>query len=83
MTRSLTCATITLLLLGAGWAAVPIGGQGAQPTRAAVDVSKLGPQVGQAVPDFTLPDQTGRLRNLQSLAGPRGTMLVFLRSADW
>lgn len=51
--------------------------------RAPVDVAKLGPQVGERVPDFTLNDQTGRARTLQSVMGPRGAMLVFIRSADW
>lgn len=55
---------------------------GAQP-RAPIDVSKLGPQVGERVPDFTLNDQAGRARTLQSVMGPRGAMLVFIRSADW
>ena len=55
----------------------------AQVARARIDVSQLGPQVGQRVPDFSLSDQTGRVRNLQSIMGPRGAMLVFLRSADW
>ena len=55
----------------------------AQTARARVDVSKLGPQVGERVPDFSLTDQAGRVRNLQSIMGPRGAMLVFLRSADW
>jgi hypothetical protein len=55
----------------------------AQNSRARVDVSRLGPQVGERVPDFSLPDQTGRLRNLKSIMGPRGAMVVFLRSADW
>jgi hypothetical protein len=56
---------------------------GAQGTRTRVDVSKLGPQVGARVPDFSLNDQAGRVRNVQSIMGPRGAMLVFLRSADW
>lgn len=51
--------------------------------RQRIDVSKLGPQVGERVPDFALVDQTGRTRNLQSLMGSRGAMLVFVRSADW
>jgi hypothetical protein len=51
--------------------------------RQRVDVSKLGPQIGERVPDFSLPDQTGRVRNLQSIMGPRGAMIVFFRSADW
>jgi peroxiredoxin len=55
----------------------------AQTMRARIDVSKLGPQVGERVPDFSLADQTGRVRTLQSIMGPRGAMLVFLRSADW
>jgi hypothetical protein len=59
------------------------GGQNEQPTRQAIDVSQLGPQVGEQVPDFSLPDQTGRTRDLQSIMGPRGAMVVFVRSADW
>ncbi|MCY4601078.1 MAG: hypothetical protein OXF27_14305 [Acidobacteria bacterium] len=46
-------------------------------------IATLGPQVGDAVPDFFLTDQTGAGRNLASLAGPNGLMLVFSRSADW
>jgi peroxiredoxin len=48
-----------------------------------VDVSKLGPQVGAKVPDFSLTDQGGTLRTLQSVMGPKGAMIVFYRSADW
>ena len=55
----------------------------AQGTRARIDVSKLGPQVGERVPDFELVDQTGTKRTLQSIMGRRGAMLVFVRSADW
>jgi peroxiredoxin len=47
------------------------------------DVAKIGPQVGTAVPDFSLPDQNGRLRTIASLMGPKGLVLVFSRSADW
>ena len=52
-------------------------------TREQIDVSKRGPQVGARVPDFSLVDQTGKTRNLQSIMGARGAMLVFIRSADW
>lgn len=48
-----------------------------------VDVTTLGPQVGQRATDFRLPDQQGRAQTLASVAGPKGTMLVFFRSADW
>jgi hypothetical protein len=47
------------------------------------DVQRLGPQIGDRVPDFTLLDQNGRSRTLTSLMGPKGLMLVFFRSADW
>jgi hypothetical protein len=52
-------------------------------SRTPVDVSKLGPQVGEQVPDFSLTDQTGKTWTLQSIMGPKGAMLVFIRSADW
>ena len=51
--------------------------------RERIDLSKLGPLVGERVPDFSLVDQTGRTRNVQSIMGPRGAMRVFIRSADW
>ena len=47
------------------------------------DVDGLGPQVGDVVPAFSLLDQTGAARDLGSLMGPNGLMLVFSRSADW
>ena len=52
-------------------------------TRSAIDVSRLGPQVGDLVPDFSLEDQNGRTWTRQSIMGPKGAMLVFIRSADW
>lgn len=57
--------------------------QTAMETRQKVDLSKLGPQVGERVPDFSLRDQTGTMRTLESVMGPKGAMLVFNRSADW
>ena len=48
-----------------------------------IDLSKLGPQVGERIPDFRLRDQNGKPWNLQSIMGPKGAMLVFYRSADW
>lgn len=48
-----------------------------------IDVSRIGPQPGSQVADFQLPDQHGRSQSLASLAGAKGTMLVFFRSADW
>lgn len=53
------------------------------PARVPIDLSKVGPQIGQRVPDFSLSDQTGKAWTLQSIMGPKGAMLVFYRSADW
>ena len=59
-----------------------VGALAASP-RAQTDLATLGPQVGQRAIDFSLPDQSGTVRTLKSVAGPKGTMLVFFRSADW
>ena len=50
---------------------------------AQVDIATLGPQVGAKAIDFSLEDQFGRTQRLATVAGPKGTMLVFFRSADW
>ena len=42
-----------------------------------------GPEIGQAVPAFSLADQTGAMQTLKSVMGPKGVLLVFYRSADW
>lgn len=73
----LSFVTLALTLVGAP-------GLFAQtPTRPKIEVSKLGPQAGDRVPDFSLKDQSGKTRTLSSLLGPKGAMLVFIRSADW
>ena len=69
MTRGLTLA---FLLFGA----VAVAAQ-------QVNVTTLGPQVGDQVTDFRLMDQNGEARTIAGAAGPKGTMVVFFRSADW
>lgn len=54
-----------------------------QPAAAAVDVAKLGPQIGDRLADFRLKDQRGREWTRDTLMGSGGLMLVFSRSADW
>jgi hypothetical protein len=68
---------VSLVAVGLFVAVVSVASQ------SAVDLEQVGPQVGSRVPSFTLPDQTGRLRTLDSLMGPKGAILVFFRSADW
>jgi len=49
----------------------------------AATITNLGPGVGTRIPAFGAPDQNGTERNLQSIRGPKGAVLVFHRSADW
>jgi cytochrome oxidase Cu insertion factor (SCO1/SenC/PrrC family) len=71
--------------LGIGLCAarIVVGQAPATASVATVDVTKLGPQVGDRVPDFTLADQHGQTRTLSSLMGAKGLVLAFTRSADW
>ena len=55
----------------------------AQPAPDKIDTSKIGPLVGATVPPFSGVDQFGKPHTLASTYGPKGTMLVFFRSADW
>ena len=74
--RSRRAMLAALALLSSAAAA-----QELEPSR--IDVSALGPQVGEVVPAFSLPDQAGDIRTRESIMGPSGAMLVFVRSADW
>ena len=42
-----------------------------------------GPSVGDAVPDFTLPDSSGRMVRLHEHRAGRPAAIVFFRSAVW
>jgi cytochrome oxidase Cu insertion factor (SCO1/SenC/PrrC family) len=70
------------LILLSAFALTLAAAQAPQPKNP-TDLEKLGPQVGERVPDFNLPDQNGTTRTLKSILGPNGAMLVFYRSADW
>ena len=79
-----------LWLPGAGLAVslVFAGGAVGQDSGGAADrrpvvVAELGPQVGERLPDFEMVDQFGATRDLESVMGPNGAMLLFHRSADW
>jgi hypothetical protein len=43
----------------------------------------IGLAVGQKAPAFSALDQFGRQQTLDTLKGPKGTVLLFFRSADW
>jgi len=47
------------------------------------DATQVGPASGATAPEFSLLDQFGQRRTMESLMGPQGVVLVFFRSADW
>jgi hypothetical protein len=46
-------------------------------------LTAIGLNVGQKAPEFSGRDQFGHEQNLATLKGPKGTVLLFFRSADW
>ena len=44
---------------------------------------KTGPGVGARIPQFEASDQSGKTQTFESLRGPKGLVLLFVRSADW
>lgn len=46
-------------------------------------MASIGLAAGQVAPAFTARDQSGREQTLETLKGPKGTVLLFFRSADW
>jgi len=83
MKRASLFLSIAATLVGSVAVAPVPQAQSAAPMRSKIDVSKLGPQVGERVPSFSLRAQDGTTQTLQSIMGPKGAMLVFIRSADW
>ena len=67
--RRLWLAGTMLALTGAAWAAS--------------FVDSWGPEVGTTAPVIEAEDQDGTVRDLASLSGERGVLLVLSRSADW
>ena len=80
MSRRLMVTVIATLIIGLTWM---VYAPTSTPTRTKIDVSELGPQIGERVPDFSLPDQNGQLHTLNSIMGPNGALLLFHRSANW
>ena len=68
------CVTIALMVLSLSLHAQE---------RDSIDVSALGPQVGELIPAFSLPDQNGTMQTLESIMGERGALILFHRSANW
>lgn len=78
--------TVSILACALGVVAAMTAGPVAeiqQASRITPDGHGVGPQVGDTIPDFSLPDGQGRLHARASLMGPKGATIVFFRSADW
>ncbi len=78
----ITLGLVVAIVLAIGLVDMALDG-GSTESRTPIDVASLGPQVGERVPAFSLPDQNGRVRTLESILGPKGALLLFHRSADW
>ena len=81
--KALTISLFMLALLTGMLGQARTAPQATAAARTVIDVSKLGPQVRQRVPDFRLKDQNDKEWTLGSIMGSKGAMLVFFRSAGW
>jgi len=45
--------------------------------------TSTGVEVGKKVPPFRIRDQNGQYQDFNSLRGPKGMAIYFVRSADW
>ena len=61
-------------------APAPVG----HPARASLPAGhSTGPEIGETLPDFTLPDQHGEPVHFHANRGDRPAVVVFYRSAVW
>jgi hypothetical protein len=83
--RAALAIALAVMALGVGWRAMQsrTPSDVAMQSRTPIDVASLGPQVGELVPGFSLPDQNGQVQTLESILGPNGAILLFHRSANW
>ncbi len=82
ITLGIVVGIVMAIVLAIGLVDMALDG-GSTESRTPIDVASLGPQVGERVPEFSLPDQNGQVQTLDSILGPKGALLLFHRSADW
>ena len=69
---------IALAVMGIALAVMVLGDRSdATQPRTPIDVASLGPQVGEQVPEFSLPDQNGQSKPSAPFWGPRGRSCCF------
>ena len=66
-----------------GWLVLPLWLTWVAAVHASEYVDQWGPALGSRAPLLAAPDQEGNPRDLSNLAGERGLLLVFSRSASW
>ncbi len=71
-------ASICTLLLQSFFFVAVAGGLQSSDSKPAVGLT-----VGEAAPSFEARNQAGEQQSLKSIAGKNGTVLLFVRSADW
>jgi len=80
--RPIRLLVVLVLQIALSFAA-QMGADSATIRRLLSDASDIGLAPGAAASEIRLKDQNGRERDLVSLTGPKGLVLVFFRSADW
>ncbi|MEM7585084.1 MAG: redoxin domain-containing protein [Acidobacteriota bacterium] len=76
LTWATRCASLALMI-----ALVPAADLAAEGSQAAEASQAERVQVGQAAPDFTLPDPDGTDHSLSTLRGEKNLLMVFFRGA--
>ena len=76
-----------VLFLGLLWTG-SLGAQAPQPAAPqepwmSLPPTSTGPAVGEKIPPFRAPDQNGNMQDFNSIRGPKGAAIYFVRSADW
>ena len=69
------------ILFLAGLSTVAIDQENTSTNRALAP--SVGLEIGRQAPTFALPDQFGHEHTNETLKGPKGTVILFFRSADW
>ena len=62
---------------------VALAGGQEKPTAADSVAPAIGLGIDQPAPAFSLRDQFGHQQSNQTLKSPKGTVILFFRSADW
>jgi hypothetical protein len=81
--QSLLRASAIALLAGACSASDPARTQPPATPASGGSAQGPGPAVGETLPAFEAPDQTGRVWTFESLRGPKGLVLNVNRSVVW